>query len=77
MRRTLIVALTVVLCFCVSVFCDTDDDAMQDGGARLEALQNNDGGWDWPLDDGNPGSTSPVNTIGPIAMGLARGYWNS
>ena len=55
----------------------SEDDALHDGGLRLEALQNNDGGWDWPLNDGNPNSTSPVNTIGPIAMGLARGYWNS
>ncbi|MCK5248279.1 hypothetical protein KAR02_15345, partial [Candidatus Bipolaricaulota bacterium] len=77
MRRTLIVASIIVLCFGVSVICDSDDDAMQDGGARLEALQQNDGGWDWPLDDGDPNDPSPVNTIGPIAMGLARGYWNS
>lgn len=46
----------------------------QDGGDRLVALQNNDGGWDWPLDDGNPASASPINTIGPIAMGLAQAY---
>ena len=29
-------------------------DVIQDGGDRLVATQNNDGGWDWPLDDGNP-----------------------
>ncbi len=47
---------------------------MQSGADRLTALQNDDGGWDWPLDDGNPSNTSPVNTIGPIAMGLAQAY---
>ncbi len=51
--------------------------ALQAGGDRLSALQNNDGGWDWPLDDGNPASTSPVNTLGPIAMGLAQAYFNT
>ena len=25
----------------------------QNGGDRLASLQNNDGGWDWPLSDGN------------------------
>ena len=44
------------------------------GGDRLGSLQNNDGGWDWPLDDGNPNNASPLNTIGPIAMGLAKAY---
>lgn len=57
-------------------YTDQDDDAMHDGGARLEALQQNDGGWDWPLDDGDPNNASAVNTIGPIATGLARAYWN-
>ncbi len=46
----------------------------QAGGDRLVSLQNNDGGWDWPLDDGNPSNASPRNTIGPIAMGLAQTY---
>ncbi len=50
-------------------------DVFQDGGDRLTALQNNDGGWDWPLDDGNPNNASPLNTIGPIAKGLAQAYW--
>ncbi len=44
------------------------------GGNRLAALQNNDGGWDWPLTDGNPSSTSQLNTLGPIAKGLALAY---
>ena len=43
-------------------------------GNRLVDLQNNDGGWDWPLDDGNPNNTSPLNTVGPIGMGLAKTY---
>ncbi len=76
MNRVLVVASVLVLCFGVVGVCNVDDDAMHDGGARLEALQNNDGGWDWPLDDGNPGSSSPLNTIAPIGMGLARSYWN-
>ncbi len=41
---------------------------------RLASLQNNDGGWDWPLDDGDPNNVSPLNTIGPIGMGLAKAY---
>lgn len=51
--------------------------ALTAGAARLAALQNLDGGWDWPLDDGNPASISPKNTFGPIGMGLAKGYWHS
>ncbi|MBL1214915.1 MAG: T9SS type A sorting domain-containing protein [Ignavibacteriae bacterium] len=46
----------------------------QNGADRLAALQQNDGGWDWPLDDGDPNDPSAVNTIGPIAMGLAHAY---
>jgi hypothetical protein len=49
-------------------------DAYLYGADRLEALQNNDGGWDWELDDGDPNSVSPRNTIGPIGKGLARAY---
>jgi hypothetical protein len=47
---------------------------LQDGADRLEALQNDDGGWDWPLDNGDPATSSPANTIGPIAMGLGKAY---
>ena len=49
-------------------------NVLQDGTDRLVSLQNNDGGWDWPLDDGNPASVSALNTIGPIAKGLAQAY---
>ena len=48
--------------------------AMQAAGDRLAALQNNDGGWDWELDDGNPASASPLNTVSPIGKGLAQAY---
>lgn len=42
-------------------------DVFLDGADRLEALQNPDGGWGWPLTGG-----SAPNTIGPIGKGLAR-----
>ena len=48
--------------------------AFQAGADRLADLQNDDGGWDWPLDDGDPASISPVNTVAPIGMGLAQAY---
>jgi hypothetical protein len=58
------------------VFAQADDvgAALQSGADRLTALQQNDGGWDWPLDDGDPMDASPVNTLGPIAKGLAEAY---
>lgn len=43
--------------------------AFPGGGDRLVATQNADGGWGWPLT-----GTSALNTIGPIAMGLAQAY---
>jgi len=49
-------------------------DVFQAGGDRLVAMQNLDGGWDWPLNDGNPAAGSAKNTVGPIAMGLAQAY---
>lgn len=52
----------------------TSAEPLQAGGDRLVNLQQNDGGWDWPLDDGNPDDDSPKNTVGPIAMGLAQAY---
>lgn len=48
--------------------------ALQAGADRLSSLQNNDGGWDWQLDDGNPATGSALNTIAPIAKGLAEAY---
>ncbi len=45
-----------------------------DGGDRLVATQNNDGGWDWPLDNGDPTTGSATNTAAPIAMGLLAAY---
>jgi hypothetical protein len=37
-------------------------------------LQNNDGGWDSPLDDGNPSSGSDPQMFGFAALGLAKAY---
>ena len=48
--------------------------SLQDGGTRLVEMQQNDGGWDWPLYDGDPDNASPQNTIGPIGKGLAEAY---
>jgi len=41
----------------------------QNGADRLADLQNDDGGWGWPL----AGPSHP-NTVGPIAKGLAEAY---
>jgi len=46
----------------------------QNEADRLADLQNDDGGWDWPLDDGNPAKGSLPSTVGPIAKGLAEAY---
>ncbi|MEW6401296.1 MAG: TIR domain-containing protein [Chloroflexota bacterium] len=47
---------------------------VQNGADRLADLQNDDGGWDWPLGDGNPVIGSQPSTVGPIAKGLAEAY---
>jgi hypothetical protein len=52
----------------------TSLEVFQAGADRLAALQNDDGGWDWPLDDGNANNISPKNTVGPIGQGLALAY---
>ena len=45
-----------------------------DGGDRLIGNQNDDGGWDWELNDGDPMTGSATNTAGPIGMGLLAAY---
>lgn len=76
MRKFLMV---LIISFCLLgtlgfANASTFDEVMLSGGNRLVDLQQNDGGWDWPLDDGNPADASPINTVGPIAMGLAQAY---
>jgi hypothetical protein len=44
------------------------------GSNRLIQLQNNDGGWDLPLTNGDPNTGSNPETFAPVAMGLARAY---
>jgi hypothetical protein len=44
------------------------------GGNRLVELQNNDGGWDLPLDDGDANNGSVSNVLAPIALGLSKAY---
>ncbi|MHC4500464.1 MAG: PASTA domain-containing protein, partial [Planctomycetota bacterium] len=40
------------------------------GGIRLAELQNNDGGWDQPLNDGDPAGGSEPYTFTSVALGL-------
>jgi hypothetical protein len=47
---------------------------MTEGALRLAQLQNSDGGWDWPLDDGNPAAGSDYATFASAAMGLVKAY---
>jgi len=74
-KKLLLTLLTGISLVLVSgLLVTTQADVFQAGADRLVSLQNNDGGWDWPLNDGNPNNASPTNTIGPIAMGLAKAY---
>jgi WD40 repeat protein len=56
------------------VYLFTSISAIPLGGKRLAQVQNNDGGWDWPLDDGNPLAGSDSETLGSIGLGLACAY---
>ena len=47
----------------------TYGSSLQAGGDRLVMMQNPDGGWGWELT-----GPSALNTVGPIAMGLAQAY---
>jgi beta-lactam-binding protein with PASTA domain len=49
-------------------------DTMILGGNRLVELQNYDGGWDSPLDDGDPYDGSDPETFASVAIGLAQAY---
>lgn len=78
--KVFILLLVVGLLFAVAptgqVAADTGtvNPALQLGADRLTDLQNTDGGWDWPLDNGNPATGSALNTLGPITKGLAQAY---
>lgn len=72
MKKLITICLVTIMMLAMSSVAQAG--VYQDGGDRLTALQNNDGGWDWPLDDANPTNASPLNTVGPIAMGLAQAY---
>ncbi len=76
MKKKLVAGLATGL-FLIGMIGLAQATSFDTGGDRLVALQNNDGGWDWPLDDGSPTNASPKNTIGPIAMGLAQAYLNT
>jgi hypothetical protein len=47
------------------------------GGHRLVQLQNTNGGWDSPLDDGDPGIGSDSESFAAVAMGLCHAYRRS
>ncbi len=63
-RRLAIVAVAVLLT------CNVALGSIGSGGDRLVATQYTDGAWGWPV------NAPPTygNTIGPIAMGLAKAY---
>ncbi|GAI79437.1 unnamed protein product, partial [marine sediment metagenome] len=75
---SVLLALVLVLSFslvtAVPVAAVETSSVFQSGGARLVETQNNDGGWDWPLDDDDPNTGSATNTFGPIGIGLAQAY---
>jgi hypothetical protein len=45
------------------------------GADRLVAMQNTDGGFRWQVTD--PAGSSPTNTIGPTAQGLAEAFYHT
>ncbi len=70
-------AVAIFILVFISSARAVDTQVLQDGADRLTATQNTDGGWDWPLDDGDPSTGSAQNTIGPIGMGLAQAYYST
>ncbi|MBN1816382.1 MAG: VCBS repeat-containing protein [Sedimentisphaerales bacterium] len=46
-------------------------------GRRLASLQNDDGGWDDPLTDGDPASGTILTQLGTMGLGLAVAYQES
>ena len=75
--RHIIMALGCIgLCLVAAstVYATDWTTVFQNGADRLTALQNNDGGWDYPLDDGNPDSGTANNCTGPTGMGLVQAY---
>ncbi len=72
--KILSVALALVLVLSFSLVAAVpagaqDPAVFQSGGDRLVVLQNDDGGWGWPLE-----GVSASNTNGPIGIGLAEAY---
>lgn len=49
-------------------------DVFEAGGDRLLSMQNDDGGWDWPLSDEDLAISNAPNVFAPTAMGLVQAY---
>jgi len=67
----------IVACSLAIVLCATglaSGDVFKVGGDRLVTMQNNDGGWDWPLSDRSPKSSNAPNILAPTSMGLVQAY---
>jgi hypothetical protein len=71
-EKTRMRKIVIATLFCIVFAAIANADVFQAGGDRLTNLQNNDGGWGWPVT-----GASATNTIGPIAMGLAQAYQNT
>ena len=74
MKKVVVCATLMAIALSASLSQASLLGVIQDGGDRLIETQNNDGGWDWPLDNGDPATGSASNTAGPIAMGLLAAY---
>lgn len=58
----------------LAAWVDPTEAALAAAGRRLTALQNLDGGWDDPLDDGDPASGTLPGLSGTVGLGLVRTY---
>jgi hypothetical protein len=71
--KNLLIAVFIVF-FAFGFYGMVGATTFQDGGDRLVVLQQDDGGWDWPLFDNDYTDASPANTAAPIGMGLLSSY---
>jgi len=57
-----------------AAWTDPTETVLTAAGGRLTVLQNDDGGWDDPLDDGDPTAGTIPGSSGVVGLGLAVTY---